>query len=173
MLTVKDLTDIHEILVDWFAASEDPISPPGIRDLNLLESAAGRPDQTVDGKDAYNGAFEKAAALFHSLVNNHAFHNGNKRIALAAGQAALAQESQWLDYCSDQEMLEFALRAAAHEITPNRSDEVSYIAEWFAANSRKIEKGEHPLKYGELKQILDRFGYSIDAPDGEFLGVYK
>jgi death-on-curing protein len=173
MITVNDLIEIHEILVDWFESSEDPISPAGIKNKDLLESAAGRPGQTIDGKDAYKSSFEKAAALFHSLVNNHAFHNGNKRIALTAAQASLAQDSQWLDHSSDQEMFEFTRKAAAHELTADRADEMSYIAEWLEANSRKVIKGEHPLKYGELKQILARFGYSIDSPDGEFLGIYK
>ncbi|RUW99816.1 MAG: type II toxin-antitoxin system death-on-curing family toxin [Mesorhizobium sp.] len=173
MLSVEDLVEIHEILVDWFDASEDPISPSGIKDRNLLESAAARPYQTVDGRDAYRSIFDRAAALFHSLVNNHAFHNGNKRIALVAAQALLAQESQWLDHSSDEEMFEFTRKAAAHELTANRADETAYIAEWLEANSRKAIKGEHPLKYGELKQILQRFGYSIDSPEGELLWIYK
>lgn len=173
MLTVENLIEIHEILVDWFEASEDPISPPGIKDTNLLESAAARPSQTIDGKDAYISVFDKTAALFHSLVNNHSFHNGNKRIALVAAQAALAQESQWLDHSSDDEMFEFTRKAAAHELTADRADELGFISEWLNANSRKAMKGEHPLKYGEFKQILQRFGYSIDPPDGELLWIYK
>jgi len=173
MLTVDELIEIHEILVDWFEASEDPISPVGIKDRNLLESAAGRPAQTIDGRDAYSSPFEKAGALFHSLVNNHAFHNGNKRMALTAAQAALAQDSQWLDHSSDLEMYEFTRKAAAHELTNNRADELPYITEWLQANSRKAVKGERPLKYGELKEILARFGYSIDNPDREFLNIYK
>lgn len=173
MLSIDELIEIHEILVDWFEASEDPISPAGIKDRNLLESAAARPSQMIDGKDAYRSSFEKAAALFHSLVNNHAFHNGNKRIALVAAQALLAQESQWLDHSSDEAMFEFTRKAAAHELTANRLDELPFIAQWLEANSRKAVKGEHPLKYGELKQILQQFGYTIDSPDGQHLSICK
>lgn len=141
--------------------------------MKLVESAAARPYQTIDKRDAYGDVFEKAAALFHSLVNNHAFHNGNKRVALVAGQVLLADDGYWLEYPSDNEMFEFARKAAAHELTENRSDEIAHIAEWFRANARKALKGEHPLKYGELKERLKAFGYEIDPPDKEFLNIYK
>src|SRR4051812_12931404 len=106
-ITHDDLIEIHEILVDWFAASEDPVAPPGVRDHDLLSSAAARPFQTLGKADAYPTIFNKAAALFHSLVNNHPFHNGNKRVALISAQVVLADENYWLDHSSDQEMFEF------------------------------------------------------------------
>lgn len=53
-----------------------------LRDFGLLDSAVQRPLQTVFGEDAYPTIFEKAAALFHSLVRNHAFVDGNKRTAV-------------------------------------------------------------------------------------------
>lgn len=172
-ITASDIIEIHEILTDWFAQSEDPVSPPGVRDENLLSSAAARPGQTVDSADAYPTVFEKAAALFHSLVNNHPFHNGNKRVALVSAQVFLAEENYWLDHSSDQEMFDFTRRAAAHELTKNRSDELAYIAEWFRANSRKVIKGEHPMKFGDLREALKRFGFEMEPPDGEFINIYK
>jgi death-on-curing protein len=41
-----------------------------------------RPQTTVGGADAYPDVHSKAAALFHSLIRNHAFIDGNKRTAL-------------------------------------------------------------------------------------------
>jgi len=172
-LSAGEVLEIHSLLEDWFARSEDPISPPGVKDMKLLESAVARPFQSAGQADAYADIFEKSAALFHSLVNNHAFHNGNKRVALVATQVLLAQESYWLEHPSDKEMFEFARAAAAHELTKDRSDEISHIAEWLRSNSRKAIKGEHPLKYGELKDKLKQFGYDIDPPEGEFLRIYK
>jgi death-on-curing protein len=172
-ISVKEILEIHELLEDYFAESEDPISPPGVKDQKLVESAAARPFQSVGQKDAYPTLYEKAAALFHSLVNNHAFHNGNKRVALVAAQVVLAQEGFWLEHPSDDEMYEFARATAAHEVTDNREAEVSHIAAWLENNSRKAMKGEHPLKYGELRHILRQFGFDLDAPDGDILTIYK
>lgn len=173
MLSANEIIELHEVLEDWFADSEDPISPPGVKNQTLLESAAARPTQTINQKDAYPTIFNKAGALFHSLVNNHAFHNGNKRVALVAAQVTLAHDGLWLEHPSDDEMFEFARAAAAHELTENRSEELSHISEWLEKNSRKAVRGEHPLKYGELKARLKEFGFEIDPPEGEFLNIYR
>jgi len=51
----------------------------GVRDFGLLHSAVERPKATFGGKDLYPTIMKKAAALLHSLVNNHAFYDANKR----------------------------------------------------------------------------------------------
>jgi death on curing protein len=55
-----------------------------VRDMDLLETAVGRPMQTVFGEDAYPTLQEKAAALLHSIARNHPFADGNKRTATVA-----------------------------------------------------------------------------------------
>lgn len=62
---------IHEHLTEFFADKEDPISPPGVKDMSTIQSAAARPNTTAGGKDAYPTPFLKAAALFHSITGNH------------------------------------------------------------------------------------------------------
>lgn len=51
-----------------------------VRDVGLLGSAAGRPETTLMGRDAYSTPEAKAAALLHSIVCNHALVDGNKRL---------------------------------------------------------------------------------------------
>ncbi|WP_062522644.1 type II toxin-antitoxin system death-on-curing family toxin [Demequina silvatica] len=55
-----------------------------VRDVGLLESALARPGTTLMGADAYPTLSLKAAALLHSLVNNHALADGNKRLGWLA-----------------------------------------------------------------------------------------
>jgi death on curing protein len=55
-----------------------------VRDYGLLESAAGRPQVTAFGRDAYPDLDAKAAALLHSLATSRALTDGNERLALAA-----------------------------------------------------------------------------------------
>jgi len=64
---------IHNTLLERFGG------PSGVRDLGLLESALYRP-QTGHYKDLA----EMAAALFESLIMNHPFVDGNKRVAFFA-----------------------------------------------------------------------------------------
>lgn len=55
-----------------------------VRDLALLDAAVSRPSTSAFGEDAYPTLREKTAALFHSLVRNHPFTDGNKRTATVA-----------------------------------------------------------------------------------------
>ena len=55
-----------------------------VRDMGLLASAAGRPQTTVFGEDAYPTLADKYAALMHSVARNHALVDGNKRLAWSA-----------------------------------------------------------------------------------------
>ncbi len=55
---------------------------PNLRDINLLDSALESAFQTFDGKDLYPSKEEKAARICHSLISNHAFVDGNKRIGM-------------------------------------------------------------------------------------------
>jgi death on curing protein len=55
-----------------------------VRDLGLLDSAAARPRSSAFGEDLYPTITLKAAALLHSLANNHALVDGNKRLAWLA-----------------------------------------------------------------------------------------
>ena len=72
-LTLVELLAIHDRLIADFGGS------PGVRDGGALESALFRPQTGY-----YRDVVEEAAALFESLVQNHAFVDGNKRVAFAA-----------------------------------------------------------------------------------------
>jgi death-on-curing protein len=74
MIDIQDVIRIHEILIDNFGGSK------GVRDRGLLESAISRPFQTFDKVDLYSNPVEKAAALIESVLINHPFVDGNKRI---------------------------------------------------------------------------------------------
>jgi len=84
MLSAGYVQYIHDNLVAVMWPGSDPVGPGGCRDINLLESAVGRPFQSAFGEDAYPTILEKAIALFHSLNSNHPFHDGNKRTAIIA-----------------------------------------------------------------------------------------
>ena len=54
----------------------------GVRDEALLESAIENIYATFDGVELYPSKEEKAARLGYSLISNHAFIDGNKRIGI-------------------------------------------------------------------------------------------
>jgi death on curing protein len=73
-----------------------------VRDLGLLESAAARPQASAFGRDAYPSLAERAAALVHSLVNNRALVDGNKRLGLAGLIAFLGVNGYRLTWTNDE-----------------------------------------------------------------------
>ena len=69
-LSLDEAIAIHERLIDKFGGTQ------GLRDKGLLESALFRPQTGY-----YADLAQMAAALFESLISNHAFVDGNKRAA--------------------------------------------------------------------------------------------
>ena len=114
-LPVDDLLDIAVGVMDEVA----------VRDAGLLAAAAGRPRVTVFGNDAYPAFQDKAAALLHSLVRNHALVDGNKRLAWSATRIFCLLNGQDLVYTVDDGE-DLILKAAAGQL------DVPEIADWLA-----------------------------------------
>ena len=66
----------------------------GLRDLGALESSLAQPRQTFEGRDLYPDLAAKVGALGLSLIANHCFVDGNKRIGHAAMEATLLLNGQ-------------------------------------------------------------------------------
>lgn len=102
--------------------------PAEVGDWGLLDAAVARPQATVFGQDAYHTLFDKAAALFQSLIRNHALIDGNMRCAWAAAWTFLAINDVELDPQFDVDAAEEFVNAVAKqgELT------VSWIADQLA-----------------------------------------
>lgn len=72
-----------------------------IRDLGALESALAQPRATFDDVELYPTLVEKATALGFSLIRNHPFVDGNKRIGHAALEVFLVLNGQQLEATID------------------------------------------------------------------------
>ena len=105
MISIKEVQIIHNILIDKFGGSK------GIRDLGLLESALARPFATFDGKDLYPNAIDKASAILESIVINHPFIDGNKRIAYVLMRLILLENDADIS-ATQEEKYKFVLAAS-------------------------------------------------------------
>ena len=72
----------EKILLLHKLITEETGGDPSIRDINLLESAIESAFQTFDGQELYPTKEEKGARIGYSLISNHAFVDGNKRIGM-------------------------------------------------------------------------------------------
>ena len=77
-LTVEDILLLHRMLIQETGGKD------GLRDSGLLDMAANSPYQTFGGQELYPSLPEKAAQLCFSLIQDHPFLDGNKRIGVLA-----------------------------------------------------------------------------------------
>lgn len=125
-LSLAEVTELHRLVIEAFGGAH------GIRDLGALESALAQPRMSFGGEDLYPTLVEKAAALGFSLVRNHPFLDGNKRVGHAAMETFLVLNG--FEVAADaveQEHLMLAL--AAGEL-----DRSSFL-DWLRAHARRRE----------------------------------
>ena len=91
----------------------------GVRDKGALDSALAQPKMTFGGEELYPLIEEKAAALAYSLVLNHPFHDGNKRIGLMAMEFFLGRNGWEISTDVDDKVSIF-LSLAAGELSRNK-----------------------------------------------------
>jgi death-on-curing protein len=107
---------LHELLTLHERISEQSGGGIGVRDIGLLESALAQPRQSFGGTDLYPSLVEKAAALGFSLIANHPFVDGNKRIGHAAMEIFLVLNEYEIDADVDEQE-RVVLAVAAGETT--------------------------------------------------------
>jgi death-on-curing protein len=82
-LTLSEVLDLHRRVVELAGGA------PSLRDLGALQSAIAQPRASFGGKELYVTPEGKAAALMLSLIQNHPFADGNKRVGHAAMETFL------------------------------------------------------------------------------------
>jgi death-on-curing protein len=105
-LSIQEVLELHRRLL----AESGGI--PGLRDENALESAVAQPLMTFGGEDLYPTPLDKASALGFSLIRNHPFVDGNKRVGHAAMEVFLIVNGFEIETSVDEQE-EVILRVAA------------------------------------------------------------
>ena len=111
-LSIAEVLDLHERLLATSGGGA------GVRDLGALESAVSQPHAAFGGQDLYPDLVTKAAALCYSLVMNHPFVDGNKRVGHAAMETFLLLNSHEIE-CDVDEQERVILQLAAGDLSRN------------------------------------------------------
>ena len=115
---------LHQLVIESTGGSYE------IRDIKLLDTALSSAFQTFDDKELFPTKEEKGAKLGYSLVSNHAFVDGNKRIGLLVMLSFLEINGVHLKY-TDEELIDLGIGLA--------SDKISYekLLEWVNKHKNK------------------------------------
>lgn len=122
-LSVEQLLRLHQMQLREFGGA------PGLRDRGGLEAAAARPQRTFGGEDLYPDLAAKAAALMHSLVMNHPFVDGNKRMGAMAAELFLLVNGYDLD-AGNEAVVEVTFGVARGDVSAEA------LAIWLRQRSR-------------------------------------
>lgn len=107
----------------------------GIRDFGLLESALESAYQTFDGKELFQSKEEKAAKLGFSLISNHAFVDGNKRIEMYVMLAFLEMNGIYISP-SDDDVIDIGMKVASGKA---QYDDVLNWIKSFEKNNQRLD----------------------------------
>lgn len=106
---------------------------PALRDEGLLESAVYRPQAAFGGHEFYPDLYSKTAALGFSLIQNHPFGDGNKRIGFEAMRLTLRLNGHDIR-ASEDACFHFVMRIAKGELSEQE------IADWLKGHSVPYKK---------------------------------
>lgn len=101
---------LHNLLIEKTGGE------PNLRDVNLLDSSIQQVYQTFDGKELYKTKEEKAARLGYSLITNHAFVDGNKRIGVYVMLTFLEVNGVSVDFTND-EIVDIGMKIASSKMS--------------------------------------------------------
>ena len=125
-LRLAEVLELHRRLIQQSGGMS------GLRDLGLLEASLAQPRQSFAGVDLYPGLSAKAAALGFSLIQNHPFVDGNKRIGHAAMETTLVLNG--FELSASVEAAEAAVLAVASGQL-NRAA----LTRWVRANQQSLD----------------------------------
>jgi death-on-curing protein len=108
-LSVTEVLDLHRLILQRSGGMA------GVRDRNALESAVGQPSMAFEGAELYPTLVDKASALALSLIKNHPFVDGNKRVGHAAMETFLVMNSHEINASVDEQE-QIILQLAASSI---------------------------------------------------------
>ena len=125
-LSIDQVLALHAFQITRFGGGR------GLRDRGLLEAAVARPRQTFAGEDLYPDPAAKAASLMHSLVTNHPFVDGNKRVGAHAALVFLVANGLEPTF-GPEELTDITLSVARGEV------EAEGLAIWLRQRTRRRE----------------------------------
>jgi prophage maintenance system killer protein len=188
-LSVDEVLFIHQRLCEDFAATSDPIDPPGVKSASLLESAVNRQESGIGDDLKYPNPLLNAATLLYGIRCDHQFHNGNKRTALVCALAHLDRNRLVLRATRQRELFRLMIAVADHAIVerevkigrdtksvPYRGtpdEEVVAIRDWLEPRVEEITRGEASITYRELRQILGTFGFTIEQTRSQKVAICR
>lgn len=181
-LLASDVLKAHFAVVDYFLrkGEGEGVGGYGPKDIGLLLSALSRQFIGLGGVDKWNSVPEKAATLLFGLVQNHPFHDANKRTAYLSTVHYLRQNGLIITV-SEKALEDLTVLVARDGLRKyprfrdlkkkNDDPEVRFLAHYLRQNTRKIDRQQYFITYRELEKILKRYDVWLENPHNNQIDV--
>lgn len=163
----------HFLLAEYFAVTGEGLGGIGPKDMNLLHSALFRQSTEFGGELKWKDRYHTCASLMYGLIQNHPFHDANKRTAFLTALLHLQKVGR-TPTVDGQEFEEFTVAIADHKLAKydfygrsggTESDkDVAAIAHFLRRNSRDIDLRFKQITYKKLNAIIAPHGLTLDNP---------
>lgn len=197
-LTTECVLHLHDLLSKNYHLIDkmDPVEPPGVKNINSLESAVFRQYTGSNGWYKYETVFKNCATLVFAIINNHPFHNGNKRVAFLAMVKHLYENGYVLSPSTKHDHIYQLLLAIADNNLPsyllqidkklykgNRSENkkgklsdemvIDILAQWLRKNSEfKNVTIKTKIRIQQIKSMLEKKEIFMEL-NGTWLTLYQ
>lgn len=131
-LSIAQAEYLAHAMVRELMDSDEPIPPFETRSVGKLESCLAEPFQSFDGQMLHRSFVKRAAVLFYLVTKNHAFENGNKRMAVALTLTFCFTNKRWINI-EPKKLYELACTVAESD-AKSRERVQQVIEDIFAAN---------------------------------------
>ena len=194
-LNVEEVLELHQILCDNYKLlpEMEPIVPAGVRDICLLESAVNRQFVGLGDYSKYDDFYSNCATLIYGIVQDHAFHNGNKRMGFLVMLKHLYKNGYVITpLTKHDEIYELLTSLASNKLQDhalaygrafikvygrsiwNDEMDVKYLAFWLRQNTehKSVKIKLKTISLGQLQDILSSKGLHVSF-DGRHLTVIR
>ena len=125
-LNLNEVMLIHQNQIDLYGGSL------GVRDHGLLEAALAQPESSFGGEYLHPDVYSQAAAYLFHLVMNHAFIDGNKRVATVSALVFLEMNDYELEV--DEGLLfETVMKVASSKLSKDE------LIQFFRKYTKEVE----------------------------------
>lgn len=171
-LNCEDVVDAHYLICDHFLRLGEGIAGYGPKDFGLLSSAVARQLASAGGVFVYSDFWDIASSLIFGLINDHPFHDGNKRTAFLSS-VFFMMEHGYIPAVDIVEVENFMVDIAEFKEKNHRNMEISEISPLFKSLFRKQDnRMSYIVTFNELQYLLGTHGCSLREPSGNYINIY-
>lgn len=172
-LSCEDVLDAHYLIGEHFRKLGEGIGGFGPKDAGLLSSAVARQVASAGGSYVYNNVWEIGGSLLFGLINNHPFHDANKRTAFLCVVFFLLEQG-FVPRIDIVDVEDFTVEIAEFNQKNGRHMTVDEI--WPRLKTMFRERDNrisYVVTYRDLDNLLRAQGCSLRNPSGNYIDVFK